>query len=114
MFSFENSYGDVLKGHVWECENFKKIVIIVTGMQEHSNRYDYLATFLNKNSYQVYCLNHYGQGNNVTNNDYGIVVKDFFDKRQILFLNYIVIYIINMKKKYILFRIQWAHLLVKI
>ena len=80
VFSFENSYGDVLKGHVWECENFKKIVIIVTGMQEHSNRYDYLATILNKNSYQVYCLNHYGQGNNVTNNDYGIVVKDFFDK----------------------------------
>ena len=30
----------------------KKIVIIVTGMQEHSNRYDYLATILNKNSYQ--------------------------------------------------------------
>lgn len=31
VFSFENSYGDVLKGQVWECENFKKIVIIVTG-----------------------------------------------------------------------------------
>ncbi len=38
-------------------------------MQEHSNGYDYLAKILNKNSYQVYCLNHYGQGNNVTNND---------------------------------------------
>ncbi len=24
VFSFENSYGDVLKGHVRECENFKK------------------------------------------------------------------------------------------
>lgn len=80
IYSFENSYGDTLNGNVWQTENFEKIVIIVTGMQEHSNRYDYLATILNKNGYQVYCLNHYGQGNNVSDNKYGIVVKDFFDK----------------------------------
>lgn len=80
-FNFINSYGDKLKGKVWSKDDFKKIVILVTGMQEHCNRYDYLANKLNENYYQVYCLDHYGQGENVIDEkSFGIVCKDFFNK----------------------------------
>ena len=64
--SFKNKYNDVLYGHKWLIENsnipLKGNILIVTGMAEHSLRYDDFALFLNSNGYNVYSLNHYGQG----------------------------------------------------
>ncbi len=64
--SFKNKYNDVLYGHKWLIENsnipLKGNILIVTGMAEHSFRYNDFALFLNSNGYNVYSLNHYGQG----------------------------------------------------
>ena len=79
-YSFFNSYGDNLRGHLWKSKSPVGNVILVTGMQEHSNRYDDFATFLNKNGLDVYCLDHYGQGENVRDDKYGIVPKHTFFK----------------------------------
>jgi alpha-beta hydrolase superfamily lysophospholipase len=79
-YSLFNSYGDNLKGHLWQINNPKGNVILVTGMQEHSNRYDHFAEFLNENGFNVYCLDHYGQGENVRDGRYGIVSKETFFK----------------------------------
>lgn len=79
-YSLFNSFGDALRGHHWMINNPKANVIIVTGMQEHSNRYDEFAEFLNKNGFNVYCLDYYGQGENVRNGKYGLVPKDAFFK----------------------------------
>ena len=58
--------GDVLKGFAWESDNKAKgNVVIFEGMEEHVSRYDDFAKFLNKNSYNVYALDTYGQGENV-------------------------------------------------
>lgn len=79
-YSFFNSYGDNLRGHFWKTKAPIGNVILVTGMQEHSNRYDDFAKFLNDNGLDVYCLDHYGQGENVRNGKYGIVPKHTFFK----------------------------------
>lgn len=62
--SFKNKYNDTLFGHQWEIDESKHTgnVLIVTGMAEHSLRYDDFATFLNSLGFNVYCLDHYGQG----------------------------------------------------
>ena len=60
--NFKNRFNDVLFGTSWEIESPKAIVVIVTGMAEHSRRYDDFAKFLNSNNYSVYCIDHYGQG----------------------------------------------------
>ena len=78
-FSFKNQFGDELYGHKWEIESPNKILIIVTGMAEHSARYDDFATFLNKNGFSCYCLDHYGQGKNGELMNPG---KDYFFKMQ--------------------------------
>lgn len=79
-YSFFNSYGDNLKGHFWKTKAPIANVIIVTGMQEHSNRYDDFAEYLNKHGLDVYCLDHYGQGENVRDDKFGIVPKHTFFK----------------------------------
>lgn len=79
-YSFFNSYGDNLRGHFWKTQAPIGNVIIVTGMQEHSNRYDHFAEFLNKQGLDVFCLDHYGQGENVRDDKYGIVPKETFFK----------------------------------
>ena len=77
--SFKNRFNDVLFGNSWEIENPKNIVLIVTGMAEHSARYDDFAKFLNENGYSVYCLDHYSQGN-VKNGELSNPVHDYFSK----------------------------------
>ena len=77
--SFKNRFNDVLFGNSWEIENPKNIVLIVTGMAEHSARYDDFAKFLNENGYSVYCLDHYGQGNG-KNGELGNPGHDYFSK----------------------------------
>jgi alpha-beta hydrolase superfamily lysophospholipase len=79
-YSFFNSYGDNLRGHFWKTAAPIGNVILVTGMQEHSNRYDEFAQFLNNHGLDVYCLDHYGQGENVKDGKFGIVPKHTFFK----------------------------------
>ena len=72
---------DHLFGFSWECESPKGIVVIVTGMEECAERYDEFAKFLNKNNYNVYCIDHYGQGENVVGKSkFGVVPRSFFSK----------------------------------
>lgn len=52
-------------GKNWKVENPKANVIIITGMEEHSGRYDEFAKFLNDNGFNVFCLDSFGQGENV-------------------------------------------------
>lgn len=75
--SYKNQFNDTLFGNSWEIENSKKDLLIVTGMAEHSERYDDFAKFLNNHGYSVYCLDHYGQGKNLPLGNPG---KDYFSK----------------------------------
>jgi len=50
-------------------------------MEETALRYDDFAKFLNKNNYNVYCVDHYGQGENALEvSRLGIVPRSFFSK----------------------------------
>ena len=51
----------------WKSDLKKAIadVVIVTGMEEHSSRYDEFAKYLNKEGFNVYCIDSFGQGENV-------------------------------------------------
>ena len=65
--SLKVNEGDLLKGFAWESDNKAKgNIVIFEGMEEHVSRYDEFAKFLNKNSYNVYALDTYGQGENVS------------------------------------------------
>ena len=58
--------GDILKGFSWKSDKEAKgNVVIFEGMEEHVSRYDDFAKFLNKNGYNVFALDTYGQGENV-------------------------------------------------
>ena len=57
--------GDKLYGLSWHVENSIANVIIMEGMEEHSSRYDDFAQYLNKEGFNVYCIDTYGQGENV-------------------------------------------------
>ena len=77
--SFKNSFGDTLYGNSWEIASPKALVLIVTGMCEHSGRYNDFATFLNKNGFSVICIDHYGQGDG-KNGPLGHGAPDYFGK----------------------------------
>lgn len=79
--SFKNRFNDTLFGTSWEIDNPKAIVMIVTGMAEHSRRYDDFAKFLNENHFSVFCLDHYGQGVG-KNGELGNPGRDYFFKMQ--------------------------------
>ena len=79
--SIKTVNGDHLFGFAWECEKPEGVVVIATGMEETSYRYDDFAKFLNKNGYNVYCIDHYGQGESVVEiSQLGIVPRSFFSK----------------------------------
>lgn len=72
---------DVLFGFAWEVEKPKANLFIVTGMEEYADRYDSFASFFCDNGYNVYCIDHYGQGSNVLNEeDFGVVPRSAFSK----------------------------------
>lgn len=80
-YVFETVNGDYLKGHYWKADKPKANLIIVTGMEEHSYRYNDFALFMNGNGFNVVCVDHYGQGENVDNiADLGKVPTSFFSK----------------------------------
>ena len=73
--------GEVKVGHAWTIDKPIANVIIVTGMAEHAQRYDDFAKFLNKNGYNVYSIDHYGQGLTAGSEDkLGFVPTSFFSK----------------------------------
>ena len=68
-------------GYAWTIKEPKANVIIVTGMAEHALRYDEFAEFLNKHDYNVYCIDHYGQGLTAGEEDkLGLVPMSFFSE----------------------------------
>ncbi|MCR5505872.1 MAG: lysophospholipase [Bacilli bacterium] len=60
-----NKNGDILFGLSWTVKEPIANVIIMEGMEEHARRYDDFAKFLNKNNFNVYAIDMYGQGENV-------------------------------------------------
>lgn len=93
--SYTNRFNDTLFGNSWEVENPKNIILIITGMAEHSGRYDDFAKALNEEGYSVYCLDHYGQGNG-KNGPLGNPGKDYFSKM----IDTIKDYVLFLKGKY--------------
>ena len=79
--SIKTVNGDILFGFAWETTKPEGVVVIATGMEEASYRYDDFAKFLNKNGFNVYCVDHYGQGESVVDeSQLGIVPRSFFSK----------------------------------
>lgn len=69
IIKIKNMFDDTLYGLAWTCTRPIGNVIIITGMQETSERYDEFARYLNANRYDVYCIDHYGQGLNIADGD---------------------------------------------
>ena len=61
--------GHVQKGRAYKAEGSKKNLLIMTGMEEHSARYEDFALFLNGKGFDVYVLDAVGQGLNAPNPD---------------------------------------------
>lgn len=61
----ENKNGDILFGLAWIVKEPIANVIIMEGMEEHAYRYDDFAQYLNKENFNVYAIDTYGQGLNV-------------------------------------------------
>ena len=81
VISLKTVNNDIVYGFAWETTNPKGVFLIATGMEECAYRYDDFATFLNKNGYNVYSLDYYGQGENAVElNQLGIVPRSFFSK----------------------------------
>ena len=71
----------IKRGYAWTIKEPKANVIIVTGMAETAIRYDDFANFLNEHGYDVYCLDHYGQGLTAGNTEnLGVVPSSFFSR----------------------------------
>lgn len=64
IFTVTLPSGKVQKGRTFECENAKKNLVIMTGMGEHSGRYEPFAKYLNEKGINVYVLDAVGQGLN--------------------------------------------------
>lgn len=94
-FKYLNRFNDTLIGNKWLIDSnyLKGIVIIVTGMNEYSLRYNEFALFLNRANYLVYSLDHYGQYKNGT---LGYPSKNYFYKMS----ETLDSLIIDLKKKY--------------
>lgn len=70
-------------GYAWNVENSIGNVIIVTDILDRSSRYDDVAKFLNDNNFDVYCVDMFGQGENVLPDlsNLGIVPTSGFRKQ---------------------------------
>ena len=65
MEPFSVKVGDwTQKGNCWKCKEPKSNLVFMTGMQEHSERYDEMARYLNSFGISVYILDAVGQGMN--------------------------------------------------
>ena len=82
-FEIESRNGDKLYGLSWHVDNSIANVIIMEGMEEHASRYDDFAQYLNKEGFNVYAIDTYGQGENVNPDmsNIGIWPKSGFRKQ---------------------------------
>ena len=72
---------ETMNGYSWTVDFPKANVVIVTGMEEYLLRYEDFANYLNKKGFNVYGIDHYGQGENVSEDKpAGIVPRSFFSK----------------------------------
>ncbi len=73
-------HGHDLCGLKWEINDNIANVIILEGMEEHSSRYEGFAEYLNQKGYNVYCVDAFGQGENVSDDlsNIGIWPEDGF------------------------------------
>ncbi|MDR1697513.1 MAG: alpha/beta fold hydrolase [Erysipelotrichaceae bacterium] len=63
---FVNDYkNDKVYGYAWKVEHPIGNIILIPGMADALERYDEFASFLNQAGYDVYGIDHYGQGTNV-------------------------------------------------
>jgi alpha-beta hydrolase superfamily lysophospholipase len=69
--------GSKLFGNQWIISDSTFILLLITGMAEHSSRYDDFARYINSIGGSVYCIDHYGHGNNVP---LGVLPSGFFFK----------------------------------
>ena len=68
-FSLDGIRGKCLKGRAFAIENPRMDVVFLTGMDEHSLRYEDFARFLNENGISLYVLDAPGQGLNADSPD---------------------------------------------
>ena len=80
LMSLLASNGDELFGYKWIAKNATHNLVIVTGMEEYAARYDDFALFMNDNGFNVYCIDHYGQGENSKDGKLGIAPHSAFSK----------------------------------
>lgn len=57
--------GEKMYGLSWHADNSIANVVIMEGMEETARRYDDFAQYLNKEGFNVYAIDCYGQGENV-------------------------------------------------
>jgi len=65
-YLFTRSDGAIIHGLKWPNGEAKAKIVIVTGMEEHASRYEDFAKFLMDQGYEIYCLDHLGQGANAS------------------------------------------------
>lgn len=81
LISIKTINNDVLLGFSWEVDQPKGCIFVATGMEEYAERYDDFAKFFCDNGYNVYSIDHYGQGQNaITEEDLGKVPASAFSK----------------------------------
>lgn len=64
LFEVEINKMYSLKGNDYTIPNPKALLLVSTGMDEHSSRYQRFAVDMNKLGYSVYVLDYFGQGEN--------------------------------------------------
>lgn len=63
-YVFKRPNGDSIRGIRWPNPQSKSLLIIVTGMEEHASRYEHFAASFLELGFEVFCLDHFGQGAN--------------------------------------------------
>lgn len=63
-YIFKRPSGETIRGLHWPNPTASAAVIIVTGMEEHASRYEPFSVFLIEQGYEIFCLDHFGQGAN--------------------------------------------------
>lgn len=97
IFEHPSATGVDVFGYAFKVEEPKENIIILTGMEEHAARYKDFAKFLNKQKFNVFVFDHFGQGLTAEGNnvDYGIVPKNFFNE----FIEVIYSFVLELKKE---------------
>jgi alpha-beta hydrolase superfamily lysophospholipase len=63
-YIFARPNGQMIHGLHWPNIEAKAVCVLVTGMEEYAGRYEGFGSFLVDQGYEVYCLDHIGQGSN--------------------------------------------------